>query len=264
MYLSAATGIDRIEPDVFKFGSAGDQAVPEDYDGDGIIDIGVFRESTGKWYVYTSSDYLLQTSFGAPGDSPYPADYDGDAKADWCIVRRNAGMLDWYRFGSSNGYMGMVTVGWDSDEPVPDDYDGDGKADIAVYREGYPSEWHLLQSSNGYEGIEFGQVGDVPLHGQWDSDNIADFGVYRPSTGFWYLWSSVAGLISQAWGAPNDNPVPGDYDGDGEVDISVYRPAARSVLYINHSTNPGELLIRGPIRWKFTSNDVPLGARYGQ
>ena len=264
MYLSAATGIDRIEPDVFRFGSADDQAVPADYDGDGIIDIGVFRESTGKWYVYASSGYLLQTHFGAPGDSPYPADYDGDGQADWCIVRRNAGMLDWYRYGSSNGYMGMVTAGWDTDEPIPDDYDGDGKADIAVYREGDPSEWHLLQSSNGYEGFVFGRIGDVPLHGQWDSDNIADIGVYRPSTGLWYLWSSVSGLISQAWGAAGDSPVPGDYDGDGDVDISVYRRADRSVWYINQSTNPGELLIRGPVRWQFTGSDIPLGARYGQ
>ena len=265
LYLSGASGVDRIEPTTFLFGSKGDQAVPADYDGDGVTDVGIFRESTGSWFAYGSTDGLLQTTFGAPGDKPYPADYDGDGKADWCVVRPFAGMLDWYRWSSKhNSFMGRTTVGWATDQPVPDDYDGDGTNDIAIYRStGAQAGWHFLQSTDGYEYVPFGAPGDIPMHGQWDADDIADFGVYRPSTGTWYLWSSVSGLISDTWGGTGDKPVPADYDGDGNVDISVYRAAQRSVWYINQSSDPGQLLIRGPIRWKFTGADIPIGAHYG-
>jgi hypothetical protein len=106
-----------------------------DWDGDGRADIGIYRDSTGGWYVQRSSDQtLVQGHWGAPalGDLPVPAHYDGDGKADIAIYRASTG--EWYIQQSSD--RGLVRIPWGSpflnDLPVPADYEGDGKADIAI------------------------------------------------------------------------------------------------------------------------------------
>ncbi len=53
------------------FGFDTDFPVPGDYDGDNKTDIGVFRPSTGVWYIIRSSDLALtQMAFGLPTDIP--------------------------------------------------------------------------------------------------------------------------------------------------------------------------------------------------
>ena len=60
-----------------------------DYDGDGIIDIGVWRPCTGSWFIIPSSaptTYFTQ-QFGLPGDIPQPGDYDADGITDFAVWR---------------------------------------------------------------------------------------------------------------------------------------------------------------------------------
>ena len=59
---------------------SGDIAVHNDYDGDGIVDISVWRDSNGTWYIRQSSkigqqDELRQVQWGMTGDIPVPAYY---------------------------------------------------------------------------------------------------------------------------------------------------------------------------------------------
>lgn len=59
---------------------SGDTAVHNDYDGDGIVDIAVWRDSNGTWYIRQSSkigqqDELRQVQWGASDDIPVPAYY---------------------------------------------------------------------------------------------------------------------------------------------------------------------------------------------
>ncbi|MBX3297054.1 MAG: VCBS repeat-containing protein [Acidobacteria bacterium] len=54
----------------------GDKAVQNDYDGDGIVDIAVWRDSNGTWYIRKSSDLSTRTEqWGTTGDIAVPALY---------------------------------------------------------------------------------------------------------------------------------------------------------------------------------------------
>ena len=127
-----------------QWGFGGVIPAPADYDGDGIIDIGVYYPTSGMWYILQSgTGTMLQKAWGWIDAIPVPADYDGDGKADIAVFHRAAG--NWYLSLSSGGSR-TAQWGWPSVVPVPADYDDDGVADIAVY---YPAagDWYILQST---------------------------------------------------------------------------------------------------------------------
>ncbi len=222
-----------------------------DFDGDGKSDYGVFRPSSGYWFLQNSTSGYSQSQFGLTTDKIAPADFDGDGKTDIAVYRAG----NWYLQRSSAG-LTVVQFGLANDVPVPADYNGDGKADLAVYR---PSNgvWYILNgTTNQYTIQQWGESTDKPVTADYDGDGKSDYAVYRPATGYWYIMRSRDGIFSIQFGTSTDKPVVGDYDGDGKADLAVYRPS-NSVWYIMQSSQQGYISIPFGI-----STDLPVPGDY--
>jgi spore coat protein A, manganese oxidase len=72
----------------------------------------------------------------------------------------------------------------------------------------------------------------------YDTDNKADFSIFRPSNNAWYISRSAGGVSAQQFGiATDDSLTPGDYDGDGKGDISVWRELTGVFYHLRSSDN---------------------------
>lgn len=92
-----------------RFGIRGDIPAPGDWNGDGTLELGVFRPATGMWYRPERAPVRL----GQQGDIPVPGDYDVNGVTDIGV----------YRPGSSTFYLrgvGAVALGRLGDLPLVD------------------------------------------------------------------------------------------------------------------------------------------------
>jgi hypothetical protein len=80
-------GTARCDIGAVEFGAGAATTPIIDFDGDGITDIGVYRN--GTWFVLRSSDGGVRATEwgGLPQDRPVPGDYDGDGKVDHMVYR---------------------------------------------------------------------------------------------------------------------------------------------------------------------------------
>jgi hypothetical protein len=211
------------------------QKTPFDFDGDHKTDIGIFRPTSGEWWVLHSLDSsVFAAQFGSATDKPMPADFTGDGKADIAFFRPSGGT--WFVLRSEDFSFYGFPFGISTDTPAPADYDGDGKADPAVFRAG---DWYILRSSDGTTAsAQFGVAGDKPVPTDYDGDGKADLAIYRPNGatgGEWWIQRTTAGLFAASFGSSTDKPVVGDWTGDGKADCAFFRPSPDSTWYILRS-----------------------------
>jgi hypothetical protein len=142
--LQSRTGTVRMLP----FGLTGngttsfDSPAPQDYDGDGTIDVAVHRfgiSPSNTYIVLRSSDSGVTFTQWGNFDSDWvtPGDFDGDGKADLTAGRTGGAAsspMVWWTHLSSSGQVRVTHFGISSDIPAPGDYDGDGRADLGVVR----------------------------------------------------------------------------------------------------------------------------------
>jgi len=98
---------------VVDFGVFGDNYVPADFDGDGIGDVSLFRQSDGTWWWIRSSDNVVNVAtWGQSGDTPVPGDYDGDGKTDLAVWRRGAVDAPQSYYWVKGSQSGVQVVAW--------------------------------------------------------------------------------------------------------------------------------------------------------
>ena len=264
-------------------------AVPADFDGDGIADLAVYRPSTGTWYALPSSaGYSYDRSFSRQVNGyngiPVPGDFDGDNRAE--IAVSNSGT--WQVRHSSDDYSAQTqSVFADPDTygsglpvnavPLLADFNGDSLADFVTWWQD-TGNWavtttnhqrptklpdHYPDEYNGH--YQWGLPGDVPVPADFDGDRFADLAVWRPSNGTWYIrlstedYSKTTARVYQ-WGLPGDQPITGDFDGDGRTDLAVWRPSdgAWYIVYSSVGLDPGAMT---RIQWGLPG-DIPVPNDY--
>ncbi len=166
------------------FGIRSDVPVAGDWNGDGTDDIGVWRPSTGRFYLdadgsrtWTAGIDVITDPFGVPSDIPVAGDWNGDGTNDIGVWRPSTGRFYLDIDGSRTWTVGVDVI----TDP-------------------------------------FGIPGDVPVAGDWSGDGTDDIGVWRPSTGRFYLdadgshtWTSGIDAITESFGLATDLPIVGSW-----------------------------------------------------
>lgn len=221
------------------FGGMGYQAVPGDYAGDGITDLGVYRPTSGSWYAQRvgsgSAQVIEMQQWAGSAFVGVPGDYDGDGKTDPGVYLEQSGL--WMVLMSGSGYQQVSGIfgGPEYSALLAGDYDGDMRTDPGVYNRTSGLWFLLFSTSESVLSGTFGGAGFVPVPTDYDGDGVTDPALYETETGRWYilpsttLTSSGYSLAIYQFGgvamSANLVPAPGDYDGVGGADLALYDTA---------------------------------------
>jgi hypothetical protein len=166
------------------FGLPGETPIAGDWNGDGVTDIGIFKN--GVWYLDSNGNHrwdpgednlISAGNFGEPTDIPITGDWNGDGKTKIGVFRKGAWYLD--SNGSNQWDKGTDQTilsgdyGLPSDIPITGDWNGDGVTDIGTFRE---ANWYLDAQANRkwdedaditIPSGDFGLPTDIPVTGKW-------------------------------------------------------------------------------------------------
>ncbi len=231
-----------------QFGLAGDIPVAGDWDGSGVIKLGVFRcpapgagvcswyldqNNNGVWDGTIGGDIIFQ--FGLPGDIPVVGDWNGNGISKVGVMRCPTGpgvcqwILDIANVRSPNSATFLIdSYGLAGDQPAVGNWTNSGGShpvdQVGVMRGA--GQWILNSSGSGSWSpsdtqYSYGQAGDVPVTGNWEGAANKRIGVFRcpagaPGSGVcqWILNTSGSGAFSStdlitSYGLVGDKPVVG-------------------------------------------------------
>ena len=199
------------------YGLPGDYPVVGDWDGNGTVTIGIYRDG----YFYLKNANTLGFAevvfpFGQPGDQPIAGDWNGDGVDTIGVFHPSNGHF-LLRNSNTEGPSEMdFFLGNPGDVGIAGDWDGDGKDTTGVFR---PSNGLLYLKNKNESGfadaaLNYGLPGDMPVTGDWDGDGIDTIGVYRQGQ-FMLRNENTNGFAEVIFGLgnPGDMPIAGNWDG---------------------------------------------------
>ncbi len=124
---------------VFHYGEPLDIPVAGDWNGDGVRQIGVFRD--GQWILDTDGDGRFteadaKTEFGQAGDVPVVGDFNGDGVDEIGVYRAGKWILDTNGNRHIDAQDKVFELGGAGDKPVVGDWNDDGTDDPGVFHPG--------------------------------------------------------------------------------------------------------------------------------
>ncbi len=184
----------------FSYGTSGDLPVVGDWDGDGTDEIGIFRpgESPSRFYLDIDRDYIAEWVIPLAGhypqDLPVAGDWDNDGDEDIGAWNASNGWFYLFTITSSTTYSDFDSfqMGLTTDIPIAGNWDGTGGGEVGTFRSGEPSlsnNFYFRMADDSRTPLTslgrpggWGNVGDVPVIGDWNNDGYDTIGLYRPST----------------------------------------------------------------------------------
>ncbi|MBT8200949.1 MAG: CapA family protein [Acidimicrobiia bacterium] len=97
------------------------------------------------------------------------------------------------------------------------------------------ARWEV-QTATGADVFYFGEIGDIPLVGDWDCDGVDTPAMYRTSDGHVYIRNAPDGLADPQpfWGRWDDVILAGDFNGDGCDTLATYQRVS-GLIHLSNS-----------------------------
>jgi hypothetical protein len=128
---------------VFLYGAGKQIPVTGDWSGDGIKNIGVFRD--GRWRLDADGDGRWSErdrvfEYGTVGDLPVVGDFDGDGIDEIGVYRGGQWIVDLDGNHEMDARDAVFSLGGPGDLPVAGDWNGDGTDEPGIYRPDAPQD----------------------------------------------------------------------------------------------------------------------------
>lgn len=170
-----------LAPVLVRLGTAVDDPVLGDWDGDGVANYGV-RDPRTRTFALLTPAGVVSIRYGGPADRPIAGDWNGDGRAE-VGVRRAARAEFWLR--GPDGLTTKVPLGDANDLAVTGDWNGDRITDLGVF-DPLTATFTLRYTDAAGAAVvgvvPFGNAFDLPVVGDWDGNGTTDLGVWSRLT----------------------------------------------------------------------------------
>lgn len=166
---------------VVRFGSATDEPLIGDWDGNGIADLGLRRPKASKFLLRGAAG-VVKVRYGVRSDRALVGDWDGDGTDEVGVHRPSTAT---FHQRLADGSTVSVPLGDANDLPVTGDWDGNGATDLGVFDQASATFTLRATDAGGVArtvSIQLGTPGDLPVVGDWNGDGLGDLGVWSPTT----------------------------------------------------------------------------------
>jgi serine-aspartate repeat-containing protein C/D/E len=206
------------------FGLPGAIPLAGDFNGDGRSEIALYDR--GQWFIDLNGNGRwdpddLWLALGEEHDLPVVGDWNGDGKTDvgifgpmWAqdpiAIEADPGLPD----AENSTFVKAKNV-----PPLPQE----ATNGLRVLQR---SQCGVPRADLIDHVFRYGQLGDVPVTGDWNGDGTSNIGIFRKGT--WILDTNGDGRLSPedktfVFGAEGDVPLVGDFDGSGVPQIAIWR-----------------------------------------